>query len=89
MPTFEQSRMQFQEMVAAGALEPLRNKLGRIAPPTPQVQPYPVTPNSFLRSPLPATSVQQPDQQRQWQTGSVPQGRVAPFPARFQSAGNL
>ncbi len=61
-------------------------KLVKATPPEqptafPPIPTYPAAINQNFVAPLPATSWQQPDQQRQWQNASLPQIRISPLPA--------
>lgn len=80
MPSIESNRRTGQTAIENGQLVKAAPAAVDIAPPTP-----PLTntnqANTFLRTPLPASYVQQPDQQRSWQAwGVVPQNRVPPLP---------
>ena len=74
MPTLGDRAKQTQEIIDSGQVTPvdLESK-----PPIP-VADYPVSPNPYLRTPLPGSYVQQPDMQRVWQTGAIPQSRIPP-----------
>jgi len=76
MPSLETNRKNFQAAKDQGNIVPAA-PVENLRPPIP-VATYPVAPNPNLRTPLPAISVQQPDQQRQWQTGATPQQRIPP-----------
>jgi len=67
-------------MIAAGKLIPAPNAIAEKPPvPVGQIATYPQAPNPYMRTPLPASYSQQPDQQRQWQNqGSIPQVRIPP-----------
>lgn len=79
MPSIESNRKTGQAAIESGALvraTPAPN----VAPPTPPLTNTNQS-NTYLRTPLPASYVQQPDQQRSWQAwGVTPQSRVPPLP---------
>jgi hypothetical protein len=75
MPSIATNRANFNAAKEAGSIVPIETV--EIPKPVP-VATYPAAPNPILRSPLPAIQVQQPDQQRQWQTGAVGQSRLIP-----------
>jgi hypothetical protein len=78
MPSIETNRRNFETAKEQGTIVPV------LVPS--QVRPIPVPNatsgelNPYLRSPLPASSTQQPDQQRQWRNNAVPQQRISPLP---------
>ena len=75
MPSIESNRKTFEAAKENGSIIPAVP----IDTPKPiPVATYPVAPNPNLRTPLPAISIQQPDIQRQWQTGATPQQRILP-----------
>jgi hypothetical protein len=78
MPSIKANRDSLADAIKNGSVVP-------VTPPAPAlpipVATYPAAPNSFLRTPLPAINVQQPDMQRQWQTGATPQVRIPPTSA--------
>jgi hypothetical protein len=80
MASISKNRQTAQDMINAGKLVPAPNPIAD-KPPTPvsQIATNPLSPNPYLRTPLPASYSQQPDQQRQWQNnGSIPQVRIPP-----------
>jgi len=81
MPRIEQNRKSGQEMVNSGELTPASSNPTSLPPIPVTVTTYPAAPNPNLRGPLPASYVQQPDMQRQWQNAAVPQTRVPPSPS--------
>ncbi len=90
MPSIEANRTAGEAAKAAGRL--VKPPIPAVpAPPGPSLNPYPA-PNSYIRTPLPAIATQQPDQQRAFQTGTVPQDRLIPIgnvpAASAQVAGN-
>jgi len=79
MPTIKQNQQTAQEMIDDGKLVPASTSNTPILPIPVSVGTYPSAPNPNLRGPLPATYVQQPDMQRQWQNPSVSQTRIPPI----------
>ena len=79
MPTIKQNQQSAQEMIDDGKLVPASNSSTPTLPIPVSVGTYPSAPNPNLRGPLPATYVQQPDMQRQWQNPSVSQTRIPPI----------
>ncbi len=78
MPSSEQNRKAGQAAIDEGKLVRIPSPpVVSDARPIPTAD-YPVAPNPNLRTPLPAAHVQQPDMQRQWQTGATPQQRIPP-----------
>lgn len=79
MPSIETNRRAGQIARENGTLVPF-NATAKVdaVPPVPT---YPASPNPNLRTTLPASYVQSPDQQRQWQTGAVRQQRIPPVSA--------
>ena len=75
MPSIETNRKNFEAAKEQGNIVPVEKSVINPIPPIPT---YPAAPNANLRTPLPAISVQQPDIQRQWQTGATPQQRISP-----------
>jgi hypothetical protein len=81
MPSIESNRKAAQTAIEKGQLVRVDPAAIAIAPPTPPLTNTNQS-NAYLRTPLPASYVQQPDQQRSWQAwGVVPQQRVPPLPA--------
>lgn len=79
MPSIESNRKSLAARKETGNLVPVeRPSPVDAVPPQPT---YPASPNPNLRTTLPASYVQQPDQQRQWQTGAVRQQRIPPVSA--------
>lgn len=76
MPSIATQTKRLQDAIDAGALRPTIAEPEK--PPIP-VADYPVSINAYSRGPLPASSVQQPDMQRGWQTGATPQVRLIPI----------
>src|ERR1700719_3961781 len=85
MPSSQKNRESAEALIEQNRLVPLEQATGVLEPGTAHkgipIPGYPPAPNSFLRTPLPAVSIQQPDQQRQWQTPATPQNRISPTPA--------
>jgi hypothetical protein len=81
LPSIESNRKAAQDAIEKGQLVRVNPAAIAIAPPTPPLTNTNQS-NAYLRTPLPASYVQQPDQQRSWQAwGVVPQSRVPPLPA--------
>ena len=76
MPSIETNRKNFEAAKEQGNIVPVEKSV--VINPIPPIPTYPAAPNANLRTPLPAISVQQPDIQRQWQTGATPQQRISP-----------
>jgi len=79
MPSIESNRQAGKEAREKGRIVPIQ--LVNAVNPVPPIPTYPSAPNPDLRTTLPASYVQQPDQQRQWQTGAVRQQRIPPTSA--------
>lgn len=75
MPTIKQNREAGYKAIEEGKLVPANPPLD---PKPIPVATYPPQPNPYMRTPLPESYVQQPDSQRQWQSGAVPQVRIPP-----------
>ena len=82
MSSVAQNRAAGNAAIQAGTLKPAAQPMGSVVAnsPGPTITPYPQTPNPYIRTPLPAISTQQPDQQRNWQSGTVPQDRLIGIP---------
>lgn len=78
MPTIANRIRETQEAIESGKFVPVESSASQ--PYSPTLPAYPSAPNTYLRTPLPPASVQQPDMQRVWQTGTVPQNRISPQP---------
>src|SRR6266403_4977604 len=76
MPAISTNRKNFETAKEQGNLVPIEKSV--VVNPTPPIPVYLGTLNANLRTPLPAAHVQQPDMQRQWQTGATPQQRIPP-----------
>jgi hypothetical protein len=81
MASIESNRAAGKAAIEAGTLVPAKPPSEPSSSPSLPLNPYPATPNPYQLCPLPAISVQQPDQQRQFQSGAVPQTRLIPVPA--------
>lgn len=80
MPSIESNQQAGKAAIEAGTLVRATTPAVDVAPPTPPLTNTNQS-NTFLRTPLPASYVQQPDQQRSWQAwGVTPQSRVPPLP---------
>jgi hypothetical protein len=81
MPSIKSNQQAGQKAIENGQLVRATAPAVDVAPPTPPLTNTNQS-NAYLRTPLPASYVQQPDQQRSWQAwGVVPQSRVPPLPA--------
>lgn len=82
MAAIETNRAAGNHAIQTGVMIPATNIPGKEPPNSPAlpIAPYPQTPNPYQRTPLPAISTQQPDQQRQFQSGAVPQDRLIGIP---------
>lgn len=76
MASIDQNRQAGQAAIESGKLVP-SHPPSATSVPIP-VADYPASPNPYARGPLPASYVQQPDMQRQWQTPAIPQSRIPP-----------
>jgi hypothetical protein len=79
MPSIESNRQAGKTAREQGNIKPVQSV--NAVNPVPPIPTYPSAPNPDLRTTLPASYVQQPDQQRQWQTGAVRQQRIPPTSA--------
>lgn len=80
MPSIDSNRKTGKAAIESGQLIKAAPAAVDVAPPTPPLTNTNQS-NTFMRTPLPASYVQQPDQQRSWQAwGVVPQNRVPPLP---------
>jgi hypothetical protein len=77
MPSIATQTKAFESAKEAQAIVPAPAETSK---PTATIPEYPVRANSYLRTPLPAASVQQPDMQRGWHAGTSPQSRISPLP---------
>jgi hypothetical protein len=77
MPSIATQIKNFEDAKAAQAIVPAPVNSANVPIP---VADYPVNQAPYLRTPLPAASVQQPDMQRVWQAGTSPQSRISPLP---------
>ena len=77
MPTISESQQSFQSKVKTGELQPVE-KAPQTEPGAPAIPAFPQEPNSFLRTPMPASTVLQPDTLRQFFSAANPQTRVPP-----------
>ena len=81
MPSIKQGQAFGEEMVKSGVVTPAPQNTTAPLPIPVTITTYPASPNPNLRGPLPASYVQQPDMQRQWQNAAVNQIRVPPSPS--------
>jgi hypothetical protein len=82
MPSIQANQRAGNAAIEAGTLKPVPTATPSTpGPPGPRLDPYPASPNPYIRTPLPAISTQQPDQQRNFQSGAVPQDRLIGVPA--------
>lgn len=77
MPSIKENADKLQKGIEEGHYVPIENLA--VPPAGLPLPTYPAAPNTFLRTPMPPSTVQSPDQQRQWQSAAVPQARVSPF----------
>lgn len=79
MPTIAENKATYEKALAEGTVTraPMPTQPSAYPPPPT----YPAAINQNFVAPLPANMWQSPDQQRQWQSGAVPQIRVIPRPA--------
>jgi hypothetical protein len=75
MPSIAHNQEVFENAKKSGTLVPTVLDAPKLPIP---VADYPISPNPYLRTPLPANNVQQPDMQRVWHTGAAPQVRIPP-----------
>ena len=79
MPSANQNAELLQKLKAANLLSAVTPLLGSTpAAPTPTAPAYPNEPNPRLRTPMPASTVFQPDVQRQFLNPAIPQTRIMP-----------
>lgn len=79
MPTLEENRRNLEEGIRSGRLVPAPPPL-ETALPVPLPVSFPPSPNPALRTPMPKTTVLEPDTVRQFFNPATPQTRVPPLP---------